>query len=349
MLRDITVENYRLFEKFQLEGMTQVNLLVGVNNSGKSSLLEAIYLLVNSKDQGALFHVLDNRFMIRSNVRSRADMSELSDLFQMSNIFRGHKLHKDHHIIISTQKDEPMSLEYTFVESWPKGQEDETGLRVRFRGEKKFDYFFEAERLFPVWHIEKKQVKKSKINKYLVTTERLDQQAITKLWEQIILTPKEDMVLEALRILQPNLERIALVNQVTPEMSVLLKIKDNEAPVPLGSMGDGIYRIFALIMSLVSAEGGVLLVDEIDTGLHYKALIKMWRLVIETAKRLKVQVFATTHSWDCLAAFQKALSEAQESDIGTVFRLEPRNGQIDYVAYSGEELDIAVEHDIEVR
>ena len=83
MLRDITVENYRLFEKFQLEGMTQVNLLVGVNNSGKSSLLEAIYLLVNSKDQGALFHILDNRFMIRSNVRSRADMSELSDLFQL--------------------------------------------------------------------------------------------------------------------------------------------------------------------------------------------------------------------------------------------------------------------------
>ncbi|MCP4366668.1 MAG: ATP-binding protein, partial [Deltaproteobacteria bacterium] len=46
MLKDITIENYRLFEKFHLEGMTQINLLVGTNNSGKSSLLEAIYLLV---------------------------------------------------------------------------------------------------------------------------------------------------------------------------------------------------------------------------------------------------------------------------------------------------------------
>ena len=91
------------------------------------------------------------------------------------------------------------------------------------------------------------------------------------------------------------------------------------------------------------------MVDEIDTGLHYKALTQMWRLVIETAKRLNVQVFATTHSWDCLAAFHKALRETEETNLGSVFRLERKNGQIDYVAYTGEELAVAVEHDIEVR
>jgi AAA15 family ATPase/GTPase len=132
-------------------------------------------------------------------------------------------------------------------------------------------------------------------------------------------------------------------------MSVRLKVERGDDPVPLGSMGDGMYRIFALTLSLVSSENGVLLVDEIDTGLHYKALTKMWRLVIETAKKLNVQVFATTHSWDCLASFQAVLTEEKEETIGSVFRLERTNDRIGYVAYTGEELAVAVDHDIEVR
>lgn len=353
MLRDITIENYRLFERFHLEGMTQLNLLVGANNSGKSSLLEAIYLLVNNEDPGALFDVIDHRFAIKSNIRNRADVSEFSKVAQLSNIFRGYKLQKDHNIVISTYKDEQMSLEYIFVDystPWPKKNGNEAGLGLRFRGKRKFDYFFELESyILSSWVRERHLTEETKASQHFITTERLDQQAVTRLWEQIILTPKEDLVLAALRILEPNLERIALVSQITPGMSVLVKIKGGETPVPLGSLGDGMYRILASILSLVNCENGVLLVDEIDTGLHHKALTKMWRLVIETAKQLNVQVFATTHSWDCLYSFHKALTETEESELGTVFRLEPKNGKIDYVAYTGEDLAVAVEHDIEVR
>ncbi len=350
MLRDITIENYRLFEKFHLEGLTQINLLVGANNSGKSSLLEAIYLLVNYKDRSALSNVLDNRFVIRSRIRNRADISDLPNAFQIFTLFRGYKLQKDTSIIISSQKDEPRYLEYSFIESGHKKNDDEAGVSLQFtEDEKKIKEFFDLERLFSPWYRDKYQSEKSKANNHFVVTERLDQQTITNLWEQIIFTPKEDMVLEALRILEPNLERIALVSQITPGMSVLIKLKGNEAPIPLGSMGDGMYRIFALTLTLVNCENGALFVDEIDTRLHYKALTQMWRVVIETAKRLKVQVFATTHSWDCLAAFHKALREMEETNLGSVFRLERKNGQIDYVAYTGEELAVAVEHDIEVR
>ena len=74
MLRDITIENYRLFEEFHLEGMTRVNLLVGMNNSGKSSLLEAIYLLMNSENSVALSEVLSKRFIASSRVRSRSEI-----------------------------------------------------------------------------------------------------------------------------------------------------------------------------------------------------------------------------------------------------------------------------------
>jgi AAA15 family ATPase/GTPase len=114
-------------------------------------------------------------------------------------------------------------------------------------------------------------------------------------------------------------------------------------------MGDGMYRILTLALPLVNCENGALFVDEIDTGLHYKALTQMWRLVIETAKRLNVQIFATTHSWDCLVAFHKALTETSATELGSVFRLECKDDQIKYVSYSGDKLAVAIEHDIEVR
>ncbi len=342
MLKNITIENYRLFEKFHLEGMTHINLLVGTNNSGKSSLLEAIYLLVNYKDPTALLRVLFNRgeFVIRKH-----DQQELG---QISSVFRGHQFQKDHNVIISSEKDEQLSLEYAFInDNETSRPTPRVNLTVRERQQSIVSGFFELkDSIFSdaysgpvVW----------RFNKHLITTERLNYKKITNLWDEIVLTPKEDMILDALRILEPNLERIALMSQTTPEMSVRLKIKGNEAPVPLGSMGDGMYRILALTMSLVSSENGVLLVDEIDTGLHYKTLTQMWRLVIETAKKLDAQVFATTHSWDCLAAFQQALTQTEENDLGTVFRLERKNGQIDYVAYTGDELAVAIDHDIEVR
>ena len=59
-------------------------------------------------------------------------------------------------------------------------------------------------------------------------------------------------------------------------------------------------RMLTLALSLVGAKKGLLLYDEIDTGLHYSVMSDMWKLVVRTAIQNNVQVFATTHSLDCL-------------------------------------------------
>lgn len=350
MLRDITIENYRLFEKFHMEGLTQINLLVGTNNSGKSSLLEAIYLLVAHENPLAVLNVLENRGEF-------AELPEdIGNIFQITEIFRGHKLQENRKVIIAGQKDIQASLEYTFVDHnmpWTNKIEREAvvGVVIKESGKSDISGYFglDMEGGLTAGYTGEGVRFRAEINKRFLTTERYSLRLITELWNQIVLTPKEDTVTKTLRILEPNLDRIALTNQSTLEMSVLLKIKGEDAPVILGSMGDGMYRIFALALSLVNCENGALFVDEIDTGLHYKTLTQMWRLVIETAKRLNVQVFATTHSWDCLVAFHKALTETSAVGLGSVFRLERKDDQIKYVSYTGDKLAVAIEHDIEVR
>jgi predicted ATP-dependent endonuclease of OLD family len=98
------------------------------------------------------------------------------------------------------------------------------------------------------------------------------------------------------------------------------------------------------------AEDGVLLIDEVDTGLYYRTQTDMWRLLLDTAKRLNVQVFATTHSLDCVRAFQEALSLSEDKSIGKLFRLSLRDkAAIHPVAYTADELEVAIRQEIEVR
>jgi len=131
--------------------------------------------------------------------------------------------------------------------------------------------------------------------------------------------------------------------------TIKLKLKDQTELVPLSSMGDGMNRILTLAMALVSTEKGVLLIDEIETGLHYEAQLDMWRLVLKTAQDLDVQVFATTHSWDCIAAFKEALQELEDQSVAKLFRLDSKYGKLRAVEYDAEEIRIAVNQGVEVR
>jgi AAA15 family ATPase/GTPase len=115
--------------------------------------------------------------------------------------------------------------------------------------------------------------------------------------------------------------------------------------VPIGSMGDGIWRLLGIALALVSARGGVLLVDEIDSGLHYTVLVDMWRLVLETARSLDVQVFATTHSRDCYEALA-AVTDASRAEI-SLQRIE--RGRSEAIAFNEAELRQAAERGLEVR
>ena len=169
------------------------------------------------------------------------------------------------------------------------------------------------------------------------------------LWDRVVLTPREAQVVDALRIIEPRIERVAALSRVgNVTGGIVLKTADSEVRVPLGTMGDGIKRLFVLSTNLVSAAGGYLLVDEIDAGLHHSAMVKMWRLVVATAQRLNVQVLASTHSLDCLRALAFACEQVpqQRSEV-SVHRIA--RGAKASTRYGAEEIRIAIEQDMEIR
>jgi AAA15 family ATPase/GTPase len=112
-------------------------------------------------------------------------------------------------------------------------------------------------------------------------------------------------------------------------------------------MGDGIWRMFALSIAIALSKGGTLLVDEIDTGLHYTVMSKMWNLIYSAAKEFDVQVFATTHSYDCVYSLAQICADSDPHNKITVQRIEANKHQS--VPYDQEELTVAAAREIEVR
>ena len=170
------------------------------------------------------------------------------------------------------------------------------------------------------------------------------------LWDNISLTEREPYVVEALQIIDPKISAVSMVGERTYRKSRTAVVRsDNFARrVPLRSFGEGMNRLFGIILSLVNVTGGILLVDEFENGMHYTVQVDVWRMVFHLAKKLDVQVLATTHSFDCVAGFRQAAAELEEVD-GLMVRVDRFGDQMRVVEYTEEDLQVAVSQRIEVR
>lgn len=154
----------------------------------------------------------------------------------------------------------------------------------------------------------------------------------------------------SLKIIAPEIQALSLVrndaslNNRIPQV----RIAGIDDRISLGSMGEGMNRMLGIALALVNAKDGMLLIDEVDTGLHYSVLPEMWKLIFEIAHRLNVQVFATSHSWDCIQSFQQA-ADANTEEEGMLIRLEQRDSGIVPVLFDERRLNIAAREQIEVR
>ncbi len=116
----------------------------------------------------------------------------------------------------------------------------------------------------------------------------------------------------------------------------------------LKTMGDGMNRLLGLGIALAGARNGILLVDEIENGIHWTAFPDLWKFILKVAKRLNVQVFATTQSNDCLKAFHNATRDDRNMD-GVVSRIEKAGGEFVAESFDENRMSVIIREGIEIR
>jgi ABC-type branched-subunit amino acid transport system ATPase component len=360
MIRSLSIQGYRAFAQFSMENLGQINLIVGTNNSGKTSVLEALHLLSTNGDPSVIWRNAaqrGERFEAQADERRRREVD-------ISHLFHGHELRPDS--VFSIFSDERF-LEFKATEATAKedlfsGEEDviipRMVLSITGRPEPIVSVLpLSRQGGFSLQTLDspRRPLRVEQTPALFVSTESLSAQSLTSHWNRIVLTPTEEIVLRALKFLEPRIERIASISEGplyyrgdVGRGSFVVKLAHTANPIPIGSLGDGTWRMLALAIALSRASNGVLLVDEIDTGLHYTVMSDMWRLVDETAKLLNVQVFATSHSYDCVKSLSVICdSKMLSTNHVTIQRIDPRKRVS--VAYTESEIRKAAEHHIEVR
>jgi hypothetical protein len=157
---------------------------------------------------------------------------------------------------------------------------------------------------------------------------------------------RQDQVLSILQLLEPRLRRLAvLVTGGVPMINGDIGIGQL---VPLAFMGEGIGRLLSIVLAIASAPDGIVLIDEIENGLHHSVMEEVWKAVGLAASQSETQIFATTHSWECIRAAHLALKTSQ-THVFRLFRLERGKEEIQSVGYDQEALMAAMEFGLETR
>lgn len=308
MSEDLVIHGFKLFQEFVLKAPGQVNLVVGENNVGKTALLEALYLEKTKSLDYAVTDIMHQR----KESGLPAVRSFVSGWFSGSSpiMIGEHSLSiiADH--FLCGRNHIELALSRTGLE---------TGLDP---------------------------VAKNRQGCLAIWQSGLDEATRDSYWDELVLTGGNEEIAKSLQLLYPELRRIGLKNDGHTTRQPYF-VDASGTDYPLGRLGQGMQRILGLAFGLHFCRGGRLLIDEFETGFHYSVMPKVWRWFCDTAESLNVEVFATTHSLDCVNAF--AALAAERKGVLKLYRLDRKFGPLRAVGYDEEQLEVIAEEGVEVR
>ncbi|MDI1437167.1 AAA family ATPase [Polyangium sorediatum] len=316
MFQSIEIEQFRGFSRLALSDLGRVNLVVGKNNTGKTSLLEAITVL--------------------------ADPATMGDL----------------HGLFRTGGGVPDARFYHWL---PKhGADVETVLRVTSPGQKrrrvfvsrkgrlsssegeKLDSFYQGNSLYG-WCT----AGVLRLRVHAVSVQHRVPDAMVDAFAEAVRAPEDEQQLESLLGAVDSRIRSVRLDAVAAKPFIVVDVGLRER-IPLSQAGQGIYRLVAIFSELLGRKPDICFIDEIENGIHYTALPTVWKGIAEVSERLGIQVFATTHSRECLVAAHECFA-ARESYDFRVVQLYRLHDAVDGRTLDRKHIEAAIAGDIELR
>lgn len=374
MLSNLEIKNFRAFSHLVIQRLGRVNLVVGKNNVGKTTLLEALRLYGSIWPRSTVSSILQER-------NELAVSPEGKPLLMLRTLFHGRGAEKGDEIVIHQSQDaecrsgfratarfeaEPQGLlkkrEHLYLHSAAT-----ISLDVKWPG-RSFTLYADGNAAYEMASTSPKVPDFWPDPPCLRSAgaQTVTESIIAEWWDPLSLTDAERRVLESLQVIAP-IRGISFVGDARGAgRTARARVEGIREPVSLASLGDGVVRLFQIAIALEYAafRGGnvmqadatvenvfpLLLIDEVEVGIHHTLHAQLWRVIFHASRLLDVQVVATTHSLDCLRGFAAALAESEEND-GLVIRLEKVEGeeQTGAVIIDREDLPIVVRDSIEVR
>lgn len=389
LLQNLEISNFKAFKSVQLNDLGRVNLLVGKNNCGKTSVLEALRVFAGNGSLQSFLELAAER----EDTGPLGFLEEDEELKALVlGLFKDYDLQHNNPIVIGdAPQHKTITIEYATYVMYGEAAQDRTrkknptpqeldeinydalnveffdGLEiVDFYKNKKIINFNSSIRSNLIQN--RSRTEKNNYPLFYVSSKSNDIRDMPSLWDTISLDDgKKRHIIDAINLIDCNIKNLAfidskVVSDIIRRSSMptlnkgvysrvpFVRLKNSDFNIPLKSMGDGVHRILDIVLHLISAEKGILLIDEFENGLHYAVQEKLWGLIFKIATELSVQVFVTTHSADCVHSFARASMETDED--GVLYRIaRPQQADEPHFVrrYSEEGLSDALDAEVEVR
>lgn len=352
MFQRMAIRNFRVFRELNVERLGPINLFTGRNNVGKTTLLEAIFLLSGAGNPEVAVSANVLRGLVSGN-GAHPVAALWKELFARLDIGKVIEFAATHQSLGELRLEVESGLPPEVTSIAPSnGDDNPTDATTNRPDERSLSFSFHQDcKQVARGHIQIKGVglEVSRPNAdvpfpatILVSRGGNAQEDATRLGK-LRREKRGDLLLDALRVVEPRLQSIE-DNSASGTPMIWGDIGLPEL-VPLPVMGEGMTRIARIVLAIASSPNGVVLVDELENGLHYSVLEKVWRVFESAARQFGTQVFATTHSFECAEAAYQAL----ESATLCLHRLEGGDNENRCVTYSDDAIAGAINHGLDVR
>ena len=358
MIRSIRFENFRGLKLLEFPELSQITLLTGRNNAGKSSILEGIFLFMD--------HSAPDSFGKINSFRGLYTTANVSNLWELA--FYGLNTANPLRIAINLDGEE-CNLQYIQDDSYlPPGEASSMPNSYRqfvtaARSTYTLKYLFSRGNYTEngIFSVNEngimKNIATNKENNALsflpetrfigaVSSFFSNEVEIADWLGQIELKGKKQQIVDVLKYLEPEVSDIlTIANQ--GQIKIYIRVSDQLFPVRLA--GDGMNRLLHLILVILAHPDSIVLIDEIDTGFHYSMLGNLWTLIASAARESNCQIIASTHSYECVQSAVDGMTAADMMDHFCLYRLEHRDNENRAFRMDAELVRYSTDANMEVR
>jgi AAA15 family ATPase/GTPase len=327
MLTSIHLKNFRALRDVKIEPLRRVNLITGQNDTGKTTVLEALRILLYEPPSSPVLPICGN---LPKEFRGGCGSGDYNEIFWKWLLYN---------------KNAKLVGE----------------IRATFDGGKAFglELRIGTRPVMPQQYTASGSLGVVQCYKFGNPPDRPPK---AEIFSSHPTDPNQD-ALDYNRVIQKRGKKKveAMLRKVNPRVESIEPLQTSQAQgpliyvdvgltemIPVTQMGQGFNRLLSIYSEVIANEVNVLLIDEIENGLHYSVLPLVWEGLFNAVKELDIQVFATTHSRECIAAADAAARKASSYELNLI-RLDRVGGDIKATVMNDKTLATAKELNWEMR
>ena len=289
----VKIENFKCFKSLEIDEFKRVNLIVGKNNVGKTALMEACWIYAQNKNSGNVLKAFAN--MVNT-------LTLLEEFRNLSN--------DDHHDLNTTlsllQKFDRLSIEGDKSVKLNIAFKD-LDVTIKINDDMELGSSLTKISLFEGILSDQKSLSKTK---NFIPSCKIDNELMIILYDRIKEYRRKDKLKQYIHEFDQDISEFEVIKNLP---KVFLESQQQFADI--NELGHGLKRYITIISAMLIGQDNCLFMDEIENGLHYTHLDKLWEIILKLSKELNCQVFATTHSKECIESFYKVSKKLDDEGI----------------------------------